>query len=238
MIQCIIVDDEQPAIDILVNYVAQCSQLKLEGTFTNPIQALQSINEKQVQLVFLDIQMPEISGIDFIQALGGKSAVILTTAYSEFALKGYDLDVVDYLVKPIRMPRFLQAVQKAAARIEDAKQLPPPADSDDHIFVKTGVKGKLQRISFADIDYIEAMKNYTAFHTGSSKILVYAGISDIEERLPRNRFVRVHKSFIIPVNNITGIEGNTILLKNVHTEILIGDNYKPALMAIINDKTI
>lgn len=238
MIPCIIVDDEQPAIDVLVNYVGQCSQLTLEATFTNPINALQFINEKNIQLVFLDIQMPEISGIDFIQALGGKAAVILTTAYSEFALKGYDLDVVDYLVKPIRMARFLQAVQKASARIEETKQLPAAAGSDDHIFVKTGIKGKLQRINFSDIDYIEAMKNYTAFHTGTAKTLVYAGISEIENRLPQNRFVRIHKSFIIPINHIMGIEGNNILLKNVKADISVGENYKARLMSIIHGKTI
>ena len=237
MIQCIIVDDEQPAIDVLVNYVGQCSLLHLEATYTNPIEALQTISEKNIQLVFLDVQMPEISGIEFIQALGGKCAVILTTAYSEFALKGYDLDVVDYLVKPIRLPRFLQAVQKAASRIEEVSALHNIAE-EDHIFVKTGVKGKLQRINFEDIDYIEAMKNYISFSSKGNKILVYASMKEIEERLPKSRFIRVHKSFIISINKITGIEGNSILLKDVKAEIMIGENYKAELMGIISGRTI
>ncbi|MCW3087671.1 MAG: response regulator transcription factor [Sediminibacterium sp.] len=236
MIQCIIVDDEQPAIDVLVNYVSQCPYLHLNATFTNPIEALQCISEKNIQLVFLDVQMPEISGIEFIQALGGQAAVILTTAYSEFALKGYDLDVVDYLVKPIRLPRFLQAVQKAVTRLDDVKETHNP--EQDHIFVKTGVKGKLQRINFEEIDYIESMKNYIAFSVKGSKTLVYTSLKEIEERLPKNLFIRVHKSFIIPVNKITGIEGNCILLKDVKAEIMIGENYKPELMAIINGRTI
>lgn len=236
MIRCILVDDEQHAIDILLNYAGQVGSLSVEGSFTNPVQALEFARNNNIQLVFLDVQMPGITGIEFIQALGGNVAVILTTAYSEFALKGYDLDVVDYLVKPIRLPRFLQAVQKAAARLEENKQT--IAADADHLFVKTGIKGKLQRVNFADIDYIEAMKNYVAIHSKETKTLVYTSMKEIEERLPDHFFLRVHKSFIIPVRKITGIEGNIILLKDVKAEILIGENYKAALMAIIQDRTI
>src|ERR1044071_1440289 len=113
MINCIIVDDEQHAIDILVHYVKQTPHLNLVASYTNPIEALQLLTQEKVDLVFLDIQMPEISGMDFIKAIHGKSKVILTTAYSEFALEGYELSVVDYLLKPVRFPRFLTAVQKA-----------------------------------------------------------------------------------------------------------------------------
>src|SRR5215211_2736903 len=115
MINCLIVDDEQHAIDILVHYVGLTPFLNLVATSTNPLEALQIVNEQKVGLIFLDIQMPELSGIDFIKAIQGKAKVILTTAYSEFAIESYELDVVDYLLKPIRFPRFLQAVQKVAA---------------------------------------------------------------------------------------------------------------------------
>src|SRR5437660_568972 len=118
MITCIIVDDEQHAIDILVHYVKQTPHLELAATFTNPIEALQLLGKQKIDLVFLDIQMPELSGIDFIKAIQNKSKVILTTAYSEFALEGYELYVVDYLMKPIRLPRFLAAVQKAMQQIQ------------------------------------------------------------------------------------------------------------------------
>src|SRR5205085_6148441 len=144
MINCIIVDDEQHAIDILEHYVKQTPQLHLAGSFTNPIEALQVLAEQKIDLVFLDIQMPELSGIDFIKAIHGKSKVILTTAYSEFALESYELDVVDYLLKPIRFPRFLQAVQKLAK--ENSETVKEDNDSeldDDYIFVKTESKGKL-----------------------------------------------------------------------------------------------
>lgn len=238
MIRCIIVDDEQPAIDVLVNHLGQTPALQLEGTFTNPVEALHFISGNDIQLVFLDVQMPEISGIDFIQSLNGRSQVILTTAYSEFALKGYDLNVVDYLVKPIRLARFLQAVQKATERISDKKEGASSVPEADHIFVKTGTRGELQRVNFDDIDYIEAMKNYIAFNTGGKKTLVYASMKEIEDHLPKSRFLRVHKSFIVPIGKINGIKGNSILLKGVNDEILIGDSYKADLMQHINGRII
>lgn len=238
MINCIIVDDEQHAIDILVHYVKQTPHLNLVASFTNPIEALQLLGRQKIDLVFLDIQMPELSGIDFIKAIHGKSKVILTTAYSEFALEGYELYVVDYLMKPIRLPRFLAAVQKAVQQINTGNETSPETAEDDYIFVKTESKGKLLRINLADIDFIESMKNYMAIHRGGQKTLVYTSMKELEERLPRKQFIRVHKSFIIPVSRITGIEGNLVRLKNVTAEILIGENYKAELMEIIRGKMI
>ena len=237
MINCIIVDDEQHAIDILVHYVKQTPHLNLVATFTNPIEALELLGQQKIDLVFLDIQMPELSGIDFIKAIHGKSKVILTTAYSEFALEGYDLYVVDYLMKPIRLPRFLTAVQKAAQQIQGASDIPGKGE-DDYIFVKTESKGKLLKINLADIDFIESMKNYVAIHRGGQKTLVYTSMKELEEHLPKKEFIRVHKSYIIPISRITGIEGNLVRLKNVTAEILIGENYKAELMEIIRGKMI
>src|SRR5450755_376467 len=137
MINCIIVDDEQHAIDILVHYVKQTPYLHLIASFTNPIEALQLLGQQKIDLIFLDIQMPELSGIDFIKAINGKSKVILTTAYSEFALEGYELYVVDYLMKPIRLARFLAAVQKAVQRINAGNETQQATREEDYIFVKT-----------------------------------------------------------------------------------------------------
>jgi DNA-binding LytR/AlgR family response regulator len=239
MINCLIVDDEQHAIDILTHYVSQTPQLNLVGSTTNPIEALQLVTTQKADLVFLDIQMPELSGIDFIKALNGQAKVILTTAYSEFALESYELDVVDYLLKPIRLPRFLAAVQKAVKDLgeEDLATVPLAAE-DDYIFVKTESKGKLLKINLADIDYIEGMKNYVAIYRGGQKTLVYTSMKEIEERLPSPLFIRVHKSFIIPISRISGIEGNMVKLEGVTAEILIGDSYKPDLMEIIRHKMI
>lgn len=239
MINCIIVDDEQHAIDILVHYVNQTPHLQLEGTFTNPIEALQAVASQKVDLIFLDIQMPELSGMDFIKAINRRAKVILTTAYSEFALESYELDVVDYLLKPIRLPRFLQAVQKAVKEIEEASdEKNNITDASDYVFVKTESKGKLLKINLNEIDYIEGMKNYVAIYCGEKKTLVYTSMKDLEERLSKKQFIRVHKSFIIPIGKITGIEGNLLRLKNVAAEILIGENYKPDLMDIIRNKMI
>ncbi|HYC30160.1 MAG TPA: LytTR family DNA-binding domain-containing protein, partial [Chitinophagaceae bacterium] len=230
MINCLVVDDEQHAIDILLHYIGQTSMLHVVAATTNPIEALQVMATQKVDLVFLDIHMPDLSGMDFIKAINGKAKVILTTAYSEFALEGYELDVVDYLLKPIRLPRFLTAVQKAAKTIKEDAPPVTVSEDDDYIFVKTESKGKLLKINLADIDYIEGMKNYVAFHCGGNRTLVYASMKEIEDRLPARHFLRVHKSFIIRADRITGIEGNRVLLKNINAEILIGESYKNDLM--------
>jgi two-component system LytT family response regulator len=238
MIRCMIVDDEQHAIDILEHYVKQAPYLELVSTSTHPIEALQEVAAGKVDLVFLDVQMPELSGLDFIKAINGKARVILTTAYPEFALEGYELDVVDYLLKPVRLPRFLQAVQKAMNSIQQPGAPAQEDEVDDYLFVKTESKGKLLKINLADIDYIEGMKNYVAIHRGNQKTLVYTSMKELEERLPQKQFMRVHKSFIIPLSRITGIEGNLLRLQGVQAEILIGDNYKAELMELIRNKMI
>jgi two-component system, LytTR family, response regulator len=237
MINCIIVDDEQHAIDILEHYVQQTPYLHLVRSTTNPLEGLNLLATEEVDLVFLDIQMPELTGIDFIKTLNGKAKVILTTAYSEFALEGYELDVVDYLLKPIRLQRFLQAVQKAMSLMKDKENTGVEGD-EDYIFVKTESKGKLLKINLSDIDYIEGMKNYVAIHRGGQKTLVYTSMKDLEEKLPSKKFIRVQKSFIIPVGKITGIEGNIVRLKDVSAEILIGESYKADLMELIKNKTL
>jgi DNA-binding LytR/AlgR family response regulator len=207
------------------------------------MEALQIVNEKDIDLIFLDIQMPELSGIDFVKAIQGRAKVILTTAYSEFALESYELDVVDYLLKPVRFTRFLQAVQKVVDANKDSgatstSHAGGQGEADDYIFVKTESKGKLLKINLGEIDFIEGMKNYVAIHCGEKKTLVYTSMKELEERLPQKAFLRVHKSYIIPIAKITGIEGNLLRLKDVKTEILIGENYKPDLMEIIRNKMI
>lgn len=238
MISCIIVDDEEHAIEILTHYVSQTPYLKLAGSTTNPIEGIQLVNSQKIDLVFLDIQMPEITGIDFIKAINPKIKVILTTAYSEFAIESYELEVVDYLLKPIRFPRFLQAVQKAVNLIESSGSPIQEESESDYIFVKTESKGKLLKINLSEIDYIEGMKNYVAIFRNGQKTLVYTSMKELEERLPHKKFLRIQKSFIVPLSRITGIEGNRLLLKGVTTEILIGENYKAELMELIRNNMI
>ena len=232
-----IVDDEQDAIDVLTHYVAQTPSMQLVHATTNPLQGLQVLSTEKVDLVFLDIQMPQLSGIDFVKALGGKTKVILTTAYSEFAVEGFELDVVDYLLKPIPFPRFLAAVQKVTRQLQEG-EASGDGEGEDYIFVKTEAKGKLLKIELADIDYIEAMNNYIALHMGGKKTLVYTNMKELEERLPSKRFIRVQKSFIVPIARIAGIEGNKLLLKNISADIVVGEKYKERLMEIIRNRMI
>ena len=237
MIKCLVVDDEQHAIDIMLYYISQTSYLELVASTTRPVEALQMVATMDIDLVFLDIQMPDLSGIDFVKAINGKCKVILTTAYSEFAIEGFDLDVVDYLLKPIRFPRFLTAVQKAVKEVVE-KPAEDRKSEDDYIFVKTESKGKLLKIDLGDIEYIEGMKNYVAIYRGGQKTLVYTNLRDLVNHLPAQDFIRIHKSFIIPLSLVTGIEGNRILLKGVNAEILIGESYKADLMELIRNKMI
>jgi len=236
MISCIIVDDEQHAIDVLENYSSQLPYLKLEGSFTKPMEALSVLHTKKIDLVFLDIQMPDISGIDFIKALQGKSKVILTTAYSEFAAEGFELEVIDYLLKPVPLPRFLKACQRATTLIKGNTAVSVNSLEDDYIFVKTETKGKLLKINLSDIDYIEGMKNYVAiFHKGQ-KTMALLNMKDLEERLPAEHFIRIQKSFIIALRKVTGVEGNMVRLNGIAASITLGELYKPAFMEKLRNK--
>lgn len=234
MTTCIIVDDEQHAIDVLTHYVNRIPSLEIVASFTNPLQALQFLNERSVDLLFLDIQMPEISGLDLIRAIGGRSKVILTTAYSEFVSDGFELEVTDYLLKPVSFPRFLKAVQRVA--------IPPPgipAEEDlagDYFFVKTELKGKMLKINFKDIDYIEGMKNYVAIHHDGTKTLAYLNMKDLEDRLPSRYFMRIHRSYIIALEKIVAIEGNTVQLRKIKEEILLGETYKASFLERMKGK--
>jgi len=234
MTTCIIVDDEQHAIDVLEHYVKQIPSLRLLASFTNPLQALELLNREKVDLLFLDIQMPDISGLDFIRAIEGRSKVILTTAYSEFVTEGFELEVEDYLLKPIPFPRFLKAVQ----RLQQTETDVPEPGVDDYFFVKTELKGKMLRVNFSDIDYIESMKNYVAIHHNGTKTLALLTMKDLEDRLPPARFMRIHRSFIIPVDKITAIEGNMVMLRNVREGILLGETYRPAFLEKMRGKML
>jgi DNA-binding LytR/AlgR family response regulator len=235
MTTCIIIDDEQHAIDVLTHYVNRIPSLEIMASFTNPLQALQFLNERPVDLLFLDIQMPEISGLDLIRAIGGRSKVILTTAYSEFVSDGFELEVTDYLLKPVSFARFLKAVQRVTAP-------PPPgtpAEEDltgDYFFVKTELKGKMIKINFKDIDYIEGMKNYVAIHHDGTKTLAYLNMKDLEDRLPSRYFMRIHRSYIIALEKIVAIEGNTVQLRKIKEEILLGETYKASFLERMKGK--
>jgi len=237
MINCIIVDDEQHAIDTLAHYVKQTPFLQLIFTTTRPLDALAIMNEKKVELVFLDIQMPGISGLDFVKTIRGRAKVILTTAYSEFAVEGFELEVLDYLLKPVSLPRFVKATQRALNIISgESGNAAVTAFEDDFILVKTELKGRLLKIMLTDIDYIEGEKNYVGIHHNGIKTLALLNMKDLDERMPKKYFMRIQKSFIVAVHKITAVEGNEVFLKNNKAAILLGDSYKAAFIALMKGK--
>lgn len=229
MIKCIVIDDEQPAIDVLTHYIQKIPQLELVATATNPLEGINLVNKHKPELVLLDIQMDEMNGLDVMKALDRKTKVIFCTAYSEFAISAFELEAVDYLMKPVPFARFMKAIQRAINQLvgDSAKEM--EAIPNDYLFVKTEQKGKLLKINFDDIEFIEGQKNYIAFHRSKDKVLALLNMKDLEERLPKNQFIRVHKSYIVPFRNIVAIEGNTLVLKNRTEQIIIGETYKEAL---------
>lgn len=218
--RCIVVDDEPLAIEILSDYVNKTKGLELIGTYTNPIEAFSSIEKDKIQLIFLDVQMPELTGIQFLKLLGNKSKVILTTAYPEYAIDGYDHNIIDYLLKPISFDRFTKAIEKvlsSSVNVEDSNSI-----NSDHLFVKA--EHKIVRVDLSSILYIEGLKDYISIYTQTDRILTLMNMKRIEELLPAKRFVRVHKSYIVSLEKINIVEKNRIYINEIG--IPIGDTYK------------
>jgi len=240
MINCIVVDDEEHAIEVIQHYLKSVDTIHIVDTFTNPLAAHSFLMQHKIDLVFLDIHMPDISGLEFIQSINNKDiSFILTTAYKQFAHDGFDLEVVDYLVKPIPLPRFLQAITKAQKIIEAKNPVPVNIQHEaDYFMVKTEAKGKMLKINIAEIDFVEGMKNYVAFHHNGIRTLALLSMKDVEDRLPKSHFIRVQKSFIIATNKIISIDGNRIVLKGISAEILIGETYRKEFLDRMKQKLI
>lgn len=236
MIKCVIIDDEQPAINVIQNYVKRIDNLELVGTATNPLSGIELVRKHRADVVFLDIQMDEMTGIEVMNVLDSSVQVIFCTAFSEFAVESYELNAVDYLVKPIAFNRFAKAVKRIKGNGSAA-----PADDlipDDYFFVKAEQKGKMVRINIDDIDYVEGQNNYIAIHCGTSKTMIYGTMKDVESFLSPNRFIRVHKSFIVAAPKIVQVENNNIQLKNQRTKIPLSKTYKDAFYEKVKNKML
>ncbi|NLR61470.1 response regulator transcription factor [Chitinophaga polysaccharea] len=235
VLKCIIVDDEPLPLQLLADYVKKTPFLELVGTYNNPLDALNAVQQQQVDLVFLDIQMPELTGIAFTELVGDKCSIIFTTAYRNFALEGYELNVVDYLLKPIAFDRFLKAAGKALQLISPAPAMATAAiPATPVLFVKSDYK--LVKICVPDILYIEGLKEYIAIHTMTGKVVTLQNIKKMEAVLPAAQFARVHRSFIVALNKIDTIERNMIHIKN--DVIPIGELYKAAFMKQISGSSL
>ncbi len=213
----LIIDDEEPAIKILQNFAAKVPFLNIDLATTNALEGIQFLSSNKVDLILLDIEMPDISGIEFVKSLNHKPLIIFTTAYEEYALKGYELDITDYLLKPIRFERFLKAVNKANALCTSSSAQPEL----DHVYVKS--EYQTIKILFKDILYIEGLKDYVKIHTTEKTIITRLNVKGIHSKLPSNKFVRVHRSFIVSLSKINAFQKQQIRIGN--TEIPIGDAY-------------
>lgn len=218
-IKCIIVDDEPLALSLLEHYVEKIPFLELVFSTENPILALEYLQKNDSDLIFLDIQMPELTGINFMKIVGADQKYILTTAYSEYALEGYEHNVVDYLLKPVSFDRFQKSVLKAQERFSF------PHEENTHFFVKSS--GQRHRIGFQEILYIESIKDYVNIRTENDEFIVLDTLKSMENQLPAT-FVRIHKSFIVNLDKVKSIGAKKVILPEY--EIPIGESYRAALL--------
>ncbi|HBL77195.1 MAG: hypothetical protein A2W90_14805 [Bacteroidetes bacterium GWF2_42_66] len=226
-INCIIVEDEPLSQDILKDYVENCPELCLSGVFSNALQAREAILNGEIQLLFLDINMPGFSGINLVKSLSSPPLVIFITAYPEYAVEGFDLDAVDYLLKPVSYERFLKAVSRAVEKLHNER---PAETSGDHIMVKADKK--MFRIDLSDIFYIEAQGDYIKIRTTARNLMVYDSLSAFGEKLPPDRFLRIHKSYIVSLSKIEYIEGNQIKIKEML--LPVSQTYRDELLLRLN----
>lgn len=238
---CWIIDDEPLAIELLESYVAKTSFLKLTGTYSSAMQAMQDSTTQSVDIMFLDIQMPEISGMEFAQFIKGETRIIFTTAFSEYAIEGYRVDALDYLLKPITYTKFLEASKKALKwfemkeSAENKNSVWSPRQEEEQMFVKAD--HKLIRILYKDILYIEGWKDYVKIHlkVKPHPILSLMNMKNLEETLPSSKFIRIHRSYIIQKDKIDSISKSRVMIGD--KELPIGESYKEDFIKMI-DSTI
>ncbi len=232
MINCLVVDDEPIAREGIMEYVRQIDYLNPVAQCKSAAEAAGLLQKHKIDLIFLDIQMPKLTGIEFVKALAEPPLVIFTTAYSEYALEGFELDVVDYLLKPISFARFLKAVEKAQNYLHARNK--EVSITGDFFFIKCN--GKIEKIIMAEVVYIEAMANYVIIYTKQKKYITYLTFSGIEEQLPAELFVRIHKSFLVAISAIQTIDGNEVITGSMR--LPLSKNYRNEVMSRIESRFI
>ena len=231
-IRCLVIDDEPPARDIIGRYIEQVPMLELVGACSSAVQALSVLQQNKVDLLFLDIRMPQLNGNDFLKIIKNPPKVIFTTAYPDYAIEGYELDVVDYLLKPIHFDRFLKAVNKTFDFTQPAENVPVP--EQQHVaesFVYFRADRKMVKVMLNDILYIESMKDYVKIFTTGGQIISKQSISSVEEMLPENQFIRTHRSFIISLAKIKSFTNELIEIEKA--EIPIGKLYRNTVIKLL-----
>ena len=234
VLKCLAIDDEPVALDILEDYIAKVPFLECEGVFRDPLKALDYLRKNSVDLIFLDINMPDLTGIQFLKTLKKQPLVIFTTAYSEYALESYDYDAVDYLLKPIEFERFVKASNKACEMLEvKAKDLPIFTGERDHIFIKSGTN--FHKVKTKNIFYIKGTGNYVTFVLDQKEILSLLTMTKTLEALPQDFFFRIHKSYIVNSLHVDLIENEEVRIQG--ERIPIGDSYRQGFFESIKKYT-
>ena len=221
-INCLIIDDEPLAINVIKSFIKEIDNITIINTFTSPVNALKYLKEHKVDLIFLDINMPLLNGLDFIINLETNPLIIVTTAYDEYAIKTYELEVLDYLMKPISFPRFLKAVNRAFKELNSNLTSNLKVAKRAHIFIKVDKK-KMQKIYLDEILIIESLRDYLKITTISNKYIIHSTLSSFTEKLPSNNFIRIHRSFTIAIDKIEAVQGNSVEIDGI--KYVIGRSY-------------
>ena len=233
MIKCIIVEDETLAQDVIKSHLSQISGWELVGVCRNAPEALEALNTLEVDVMFLDIRLPGMSGLNFLRTLSDPPLVVLTTAYAEYAVESYEFSIIDYLLKPISFERFSKAAEKIMeGRLFSPARKEQEKPTGDHIFIKSN--SKFFKVNFSEILYVEGMKDYLKIHTAEYTLVTHQTMNELEKTLPPRQFLRVHKSYIVALGHIRAIYGNSVELGKV--TIPIGINYKETVMNLIGKK--
>jgi len=225
-LKCIIIDDEPIARKVLQEFIEDVDFLELIGQAENPLKAMSLLNSNEVDIIFLDINMPKLNGIDFLKNTKTNAKIIMTTAYADYAVEAFGLDVLDYLVKPIAFERFLKACNKAKEAAATKNIQPKQQDTNDHFFIKCD--NQIEKVYYDDLLYAEAMLNYVMLYTNSKKMMVYITIKSLEDQLPADIFIKVHKSFIVNINKVKSIEGNILDIGS--SKITISQNLREKVL--------
>ncbi len=238
---CLAIDDEPLALNIVKEFSSKIEFINLVATCTNPIEAIKIINQREIDLIFLDIQMPNITGLEFIRSLKNPPLVIFTTAYPNYALDGFELNATDYLVKPFSFERFLRSVNKAYEIISLRKNKAPHADlrqeaASPEKFLMIKVEYSTVKVDLQQIIYVEGLKDYIKIYIGKKPLLTKSTMKNIEEKLPSDQFIRVHKSFIVAFSKIESIENNRIIIGEKY--IPIGNQYKSSFYSVLDSKRL
>jgi DNA-binding LytR/AlgR family response regulator len=232
-LKCIIVDDEPPATRILENYIGKVNFLEKAAVFNDSLKALEFLSTQTVDVIFLDIQMPQLTGLQISRIISKDIKVIFTTAYPDFALDGFELNAVDYLLKPIAFERFYQAVSKLNSELKTEIATSNPSD---FIFIKTDGKNKFQKLFLDEILFVESLQNYVCIHTLKQQIITHSSLKNVIESLPENGFIQIHKSFVIALKQIESTDSFSVFING--KELPIGATYKDAFFERIDQNKI